>query len=271
MMAVWCTAGALLLVLLTGLSYSYPMQQGISWAVAPPSPSSAGASTGPSTQQFASSGPAPQPLGLSNLIRPGSFLPQYQAGELLQEQKSFERGNSEFKNEAQDSIPYQAGELFQEQRSFERGNSESETEEQGSMPPPGFVYAAPLFYVAPPSQGFNGGPGLVPYPYPSYDYMFLTGQYPPGTYTYTSNSFEQGKDSRQDAHYTRDNYPSSQQAKNIPYRHRTVRQASIGSAGPSGAATGQQQPYSGVGVKGSYSQPGRHRRGAPRAFMQKVG
>ncbi|XP_028460638.1 uncharacterized protein LOC114572991 isoform X2 [Perca flavescens] len=242
MMAVWCTAGALLLVLLTGLSYSYPMQQGISWAVAPPSPSSAGASTGPSTQQFASSGPAPQPLGLSNLIRPGSFLPQYQAGE-----------------------------LFQEQRSFERGNSESETEEQGSMPPPGFVYAAPLFYVAPPSQGFNGGPGLVPYPYPSYDYMFLTGQYPPGTYTYTSNSFEQGKDSRQDAHYTRDNYPSSQQAKNIPYRHRTVRQASIGSAGPSGAATGQQQPYSGVGVKGSYSQPGRHRRGAPRAFMQKVG
>ncbi|XP_028460646.1 uncharacterized protein LOC114572994 isoform X2 [Perca flavescens] len=240
MMAVWCTAtGALLLVLLTGLSYSYPMQQGISWAVAPPNPFSAGPSTGPSTQQFASSGPAFRPLGLNFVIQPDYFLPQYQAGE-----------------------------LFQEQKIFEQGNSESENEARGSMPPPGFVYAAQ------PSQGFNGGPvpsGLVPYLYPSYDYMFLNGQYPPGTYTYTCNSFEQGRDSREDARYTRDNYPSTQQAKNIPYRRLTVRQASIGSAGQSGAATGQQQPYSGVGVKGSYSQLGRHRRGAPRAFMQKVG
>ncbi|XP_039650082.1 uncharacterized protein LOC120555463 [Perca fluviatilis] len=265
MMAVWCTAGALLLVLLTGLSYSYPMKQaqssfqnappgyaqgssagpaskqGISWAVAPPSPFSAGASTGPSTQQFAASRPAPQPLGLSFVIRPDYFLPQYQAGE-----------------------------LFQEQKSFEQGNSESENEAQGSMPPPRFFYAAQT------SQGFNGGPvpsGLVPYPYPSYDYMFLSGLYPPGTYTYTSNSFEQGRDSWEDAHYTKDNYPSTQQAKNIPSRPRTVRQASIGSDshGLSGAATGQQQPYSGVGVQGSYTQLGRHRRAAPRAFMQKVG
>ncbi|XP_035851355.1 mucin-7-like isoform X2 [Sander lucioperca] len=170
MMAVW----ALLLVLLTGLSYSYPMKQaqssfqnappgyaqgsyagpappgskqGISWAVAPPSPFSAGASTRPSTQQFASSGSAPQPLGLNIVSRPDSSLPQDQAGELIQEQKS-----------------------------FEHGNSESETEEQGSIPPP------PVIYAAPPPQGFNGGPvpsGLVPYPYPNpypyYDYMFLTG------------------------------------------------------------------------------------------------
>ncbi|KAF1376380.1 hypothetical protein PFLUV_G00210920 [Perca fluviatilis] len=263
MMAVWCTPGTLLLVLLTGLSDSYPMQQaqssfqnappgyaqgssagpaskqGIYWAVAPPSPFSAGASTGPSAQQFAASGPALRPLGLNFVIQPDYLLPQYQAGE-----------------------------LFQEQKRFEQGNSESESEAQGSMPPPRFVYAAQ------PSQGSNGGPvpsGLVPYPYPSYDYMFLNGQYPPGTYIYTSNSFEQGRDSWEDALYTRDNYPSTQQAKNIPYRHRTVRQASIGSASQSGSATGQQQPYSGVGVQGSYSQPGRPRRGAPRAFMQKAG
>ncbi|XP_078131135.1 uncharacterized protein LOC144533565 [Sander vitreus] len=294
MMAVWCMSGALLLVLLTGLSYSYPMKQvganpasagsnwlllsdgfapsrswaasktvsnpaqssfqnapappgyaqgssagpappaskqGISWDVAPPSPFSAGASTGPSTQQFASSGSVPQPLGLSIVSQPDASLPQYRAGELIQEQ-----------------------------RSFEQGNSESETEEQGSLLPP-----PPVIYAAPPPQGFNGRPvlsGLAPYPYPNpypyYDYMFLTGQYPPGTYTYASNSLEQGRDSWEEARYTKDNYPSTQQAENIPYKHRTVRQASIGSAshGQSGAATGQQQLYSGVGVQGSYSQLG---------------
>ncbi|XP_035851219.1 leucine-rich repeat extensin-like protein 2 isoform X2 [Sander lucioperca] len=276
MMAVWCMSGALLLVLLTGLSYSYPMKQASagsnwmlpsggfapsgSWAASktvsnPAQSSFQNAPAPPGYAQGSSAGPAPpaskqgiswavapppQPLGLNIVSRPDSSLPQYQAGELIQEQKS-----------------------------FEHGNSESETEEQGSIPPPPFVYAAP------PPQGFNGGlvpSGLVPYPYPNpypyYDYMFLTGQYPPGTYTYTSNSFEQGRDSWENARYTRDNYPSTQQAKNIPYKHRTVRQASIGSAshGQSGAATGQQQLYSGVDVQGSYSQLGRQR-GEPRSFM----
>ncbi|KAA8583340.1 hypothetical protein FQN60_015886 [Etheostoma spectabile] len=176
-------AWALLLVLLTGWSHSHPVNQGTSWAVPPPSPFSHGAYGGPGTEKLGSSGPAPQPLGV--VSRPDSSLPQYQAGELIQEDKT-----------------------------FEKGNYESETLEAGSMPPP----PPPVVYAAPPSPSFGGGsvqPRLVSYPNqsPNYDYMFLTGQYPPGTYIQASKTFEQGRDSWESAHYKVDNSPSTQQAQ----------------------------------------------------------
>ncbi|KAL7396080.1 hypothetical protein ABVT39_028245 [Epinephelus coioides] len=112
---------------------------------------------------------------------------------------------------------YQAGELSHFEESFEHGNSERETEEQGWMPPP-----PPLPFAASeesagagfisqpqPDSGFISQPQPEPnmggswFPYPYYDYMFLTGQYPPGTVTHTSSSFEQGRDHWQDAHYER--------------------------------------------------------------------
>ncbi|XP_034756495.1 uncharacterized protein LOC117961726 [Etheostoma cragini] len=189
MMAGWGAARALLLVLLTGWSYSYPVNQGTSWAVPPPSPFSPGTSGGPTTDKLDYSVPAPQFLGA--VSRPDYSVPQYQAGELIEEQKT-----------------------------FENGHYDSETKEGGSLPPP----PPPPVYPAPPSPGFSGGlvtQGVVPYPlqYPSYDFLFLTGQYPQGTYTQTSKSFEQGRDTWENAHYTGDNAPRTQQA---------VKQVSIG-------------------------------------------
>ncbi|XP_037635260.1 uncharacterized protein LOC119493846 isoform X9 [Sebastes umbrosus] len=43
--------------------------------------------------------------------------------------------------------------------------------------------------------------------------MFVTGQYPPGTVTHTTTSYEQGRDHWQDVHYVRDapHYPAPAQ------------------------------------------------------------
>lgn len=153
---------------------------------------------------------------------------------------------------------YQAGELSQYEEVFEHGDSESETDEQVPPPPPG-------------AQAFNEGstrerpqsrPGgrLAPY----YDYMFLTGQYPPGTFSHSSSSFEQGNDYWQDDHYIRDYfpaYPRTEQVQTVFEAPQHVQRPSqpaeqnIGSASY-GAETGSVQPSGTVGSHGSYIQAG---------------
>lgn len=101
---------------------------------------------------------------------------------------------------------YQAGELSQYEQNVEYGDYQHETEDQGYMPPPPppMLVSSEQSYTSP--QGYTSLPqpqarGWGPYPY--YDYMFLTGQYPPGTVTHSSSSYEQGHDSWQDSHYVR--------------------------------------------------------------------
>ncbi|KAG7230356.1 hypothetical protein INR49_024461 [Caranx melampygus] len=86
-----------------------------------------------------------------------------------------------------------------------------ETEETGFLPPVPPPPPLPVHKSAEPS--FTSQPRPMPHPgwgfYPYYDYMFLTGQYPPGTVTHASSSFEQGRDHWQDVHYVRDHYPQN--------------------------------------------------------------
>ena len=168
---------------------------------------------------------------------------------------------------------FQGGELNKYAQIAEYGNSESETEEQGFLPapPPGAQALsreeAPREDLPRDIQPSGPGSSLANsfYPYPD-DYLFLTGQYPPGTVTHASSSFEQGADGYQDTHYIRYYYPASpglEQVKMSPpafevpqsvqQPRQPVRQ-SIGSASyyPSGAATGYTWPYRAAGGYGAY-------------------
>lgn len=112
---------------------------------------------------------------------------------------------------------YQGGELSHYEDSSEHGFYERESEEQGHFPRPPYqpyVFApsgmdsTSVMYPAPPHPV---PPHPVPphwgfYPY-YYDYRFITGQYPPGTYTHASASFEHGRDAWQDVHYLQENVP----------------------------------------------------------------
>ncbi|CAJ1077228.1 uncharacterized protein LOC117824100 [Xyrichtys novacula] len=109
---------------------------------------------------------------------------------------------------------YHPGDLAQYEGSYEHGNSESETHgldyqsKSRGAPAPAVeqVYVSPL----PVGPGGFGGMGFGGWPAFSYlyDYMFMTGQYPPGTLTHSSESYEQGADHWQDAHYQRYYIPS---------------------------------------------------------------
>ncbi|XP_023272570.1 myosin-1-like [Seriola lalandi dorsalis] len=111
---------------------------------------------------------------------------------------------------------YQAGELAQFEESYETGDFQRETEEQGFLPPPPppppfspHTSEGESFSSQPqPESGLGGFGGSLGF-YPYYDYMFLTGQYPPGTVTHASSSFEQGMDHWQDVHYVRDYVPQN--------------------------------------------------------------
>ncbi|XP_067427709.1 uncharacterized protein [Thunnus thynnus] len=167
-----------------------PAPKDIAWVVAPPHPfSGEEASERPEASSFVSRKPAPAPLGPSNVSPPGPPPPPV----------------------------FQAGELSHMENIYEHGNFESETEDTGFQPPPpGVQVSAEQGFTSEP-QPSGLGRGLVGYPH--YDYMFLTGQYPPGTVTHYSSSFEQGRDHWQDAHYIRYHYPSSpstQQVKIFP-------------------------------------------------------
>ncbi|KAK9518103.1 hypothetical protein VZT92_023424 [Zoarces viviparus] len=106
---------------------------------------------------------------------------------------------------------YKAGALSQFEKSFDYGNNERETEQRGSLPrpPPLFLqqeYAGQGF-ISQPNPDYNIAGSSLPYPYPYYDFMFLTGQYPPGTVSHASNSYEHGSNYYDDVHYVRDNVP----------------------------------------------------------------
>lgn len=101
---------------------------------------------------------------------------------------------------------YQAGELSQYKNSYEYGDYQRETEEEGSFPPPP---PPPPLAPAKPKAQFTSPPrplpghlrfrGYLPY----FDYNFLYGNYPRGTYTHSSSSYEQGRDHWRDAHYVK--------------------------------------------------------------------
>lgn len=152
------------------------------------------------------------------------------------------------------------------ENSYEQGNYESETEEQGFQPPPPCVKVTGRqgFTSEPQPPGLGGA--LVEYPY---DYMFLTGQYPPGTVSHFSSSFEQGRDSWHDTHYIRDYFPSSPSTQTMDTSPtglkvpQSIEQSSQPTEsfgrwhyGQGGATTGQAQPYEGGSLQGSFSQPG---------------
>ncbi|XP_051792569.1 uncharacterized protein LOC127530257 isoform X2 [Acanthochromis polyacanthus] len=110
---------------------------------------------------------------------------------------------------------YQGGELSHVEKAYEHGNSDSETEDQGSprrpvgpvpfpLPGPQFLPDGSVPLSSGPALYLPGGPGFgLPW-YPYYDYHFLTGQYPPGTVSHFSTSYEQGKDYFHDNHYVRE-------------------------------------------------------------------
>ncbi|CAK6971955.1 Hypothetical predicted protein [Scomber scombrus] len=154
---------------------------------------------------------------------------------------------------------YQAGELSHLEEAFEHGDYETETEDQGFYAPP------PLPMQASAGQAFTSQPltgsGLGRYwgggyrgGYPYYDYMFLTGQYPPGTYTHLSFNQEQGMDNWEDAHYRR-YYPAQQtETVAVPQRSKDPRPALKHPVkahyGHGGAAAGVSAP-----PRGSFMQP----------------
>lgn len=187
-------------------------------------------STGPGARQSVSHS------GTSNMRLPGPHPPQFQAGELSQLEKV-----------------------------YEFGNSDSETEEQGFLPQPPGIKANE---AATSTVKHQSGPDRNWLEYP-YDYMFLTGQYPPGTVAHYSSSYEQGNDHFQDTHYIRYNYPeytSTGQDEALPagYDAPHVQQPSqpvkqsTGSTnyGWSGAATGYNQPSGVFGHQSFVSQTG---------------
>ena len=92
------------------------------------------------------------------------------------------------------------GELHRVENTMEDGGFESETQERGLPSHPS------ADFVARPLNSMPGG--SVGYIYP-YDWLFLTGQYPIGTYTHSSSSDERGRDYWQENHYIGYDYPAS--------------------------------------------------------------
>ncbi|XP_034435977.1 uncharacterized protein LOC117758424 [Hippoglossus hippoglossus] len=289
MMAVWACSGALLLVLLTGVSYSYPANKGFDAGSAYGSsnrenPASAGSSwEGPSSgytdsgARAAAAKTRPQTASrkVPKYSQPGVQNKHQQdinwsgapPSPFSSEERPSARRFASSKPEALGSSyvgppappQFQAGELSHTETSHENGNYESETEERGIPPPPPGVAVAdgPVPNGELPSVPRGG---RVVYPY-SIDYMFRMGRYPPGTLSHFTDSFEKGRDSWQDSHQIRYNYPAKPrtlQAETIPIDSgaprrnkrpsRPVKQ-SAGSAGygQTSAVKGQNQPYRRVG------------------------
>ncbi|XP_033994413.1 uncharacterized protein LOC117489314 [Trematomus bernacchii] len=143
----------------------------------------------------------------------------------------YRQGPSEVSSQPENVSPpgsfYQAGELSTYSQILEQGNSEQETEDLvpppgpfppgpfplgPSQPPPprsesaGQGYARPSLTSEPRPEANTGG---VEVPYRFYDFFFLNGQYPQGTVSFSSDNYEQGRDSFQDVHYLSDYFPNN--------------------------------------------------------------
>nr|XP_057934315.1 uncharacterized protein LOC131132575 [Doryrhamphus excisus] len=225
-MAVWVSSGAwLLLLLLAGAAYSHPLMHG------PKSFPGSQASKPAFTPELSVSGAKPrssyegphQPARVvlppsGNLQLPGSFPP---GG--LAPHGSLDLPGSSVMNAPvlpgyvhdghvvqSDQFPgpllppfhpqYQPGELFRTEKTLEQGHNERETKSKG----PPQLLPLPLDTAAPSGPKFSMPPpppfpyGFLPYPF---DRNFLTGQYPPGTLSHFSTSFERGRNYNHDIHY----------------------------------------------------------------------
>ncbi|KAM7389787.1 hypothetical protein PAMP_023743 [Pampus punctatissimus] len=154
---------------------------------------------------------------------------------------------------------YQAGELSQYEQIAENGDYETETEKQGFLAPPPMPPSARRGFTSEPRSKPSMGGSWGPYLY--YDYKFLTGQYPPGTFSHYSSSNEQGNDKWQDLHYRRYYYtynPSPAQQLETPAVPQSsedpwspVKSPVMAPYGQGGAAAGLPAPS-----QGNFMQPG---------------
>ncbi|XP_042357995.1 formin-like protein 20 [Plectropomus leopardus] len=164
-----------------------------------------------------------QPLPVIGLPAP----PYFEAGELDHYEANMEHGNSEAETEELSFPPpppppvppypdfgYQAGELNHYASIYEHGNEERETEEQGFLPPP----PPPPYAAKPeeepaalaPEEAIEQPVAQLMPPKPNLRYLFLTGQFPPGTYTHYQSNYETGRDHWDEAHYEKYHYPDVQ-------------------------------------------------------------
>ncbi|CAB1459117.1 unnamed protein product [Pleuronectes platessa] len=240
-------SSALLLVLLTGASYSYPANKGFDAGSAYGSSYGANPVSAGSSWEGPSSGYTDSGVRASSAnTRPQTAsrrVPKYsQPGVQNRHQLDINWSgapSSPFSSEERPSAhrfasskpealgsrymgpparpQFRAGELSHEETIYESGDHESETEERRIPPsPPGVAVAdGPVPNRDLPSVT---GEGWVVYPYPI-DYMLRMGRYPPGTLSHFTDSFEQGRDSWQDSHQIRYYYPANPrplQAETIP-------------------------------------------------------
>ncbi|XP_005723224.1 uncharacterized protein LOC102200150 isoform X2 [Pundamilia nyererei] len=206
MMTTSLSLGCSLCVLLVVDICSLPLEKEINWAVPPPKLSE-------------ESSPNPQSLASGTADEPGALLPPVPA--------------------------YQPGELSHYEKAAEAGDYQSETEELGRRTVPATMdaFAAAGGLASPGfATGQFGMGGLWGSPYPSFDLLFPTGQYPAGTVSHFSQDYEQGRDYSHSTHYLKDHpYPGFAQ-----------------SVGAVGAAQSLQTPslYVSSPVVGGYYQVG---------------
>ncbi|CAL8404719.1 unnamed protein product [Boreogadus saida] len=198
----------------SGRSYGYPSStdsaQAIAW-VNPPSVYSGDSESG---QGGAASGSAP-----SNAM-PG---PQFVPGELPGPQ--FVTGELPGPQFVPGELPgpqFVPGELLQLESTMDAGRFISETQERGNPPrqppPPPYFAVDTEVFNSPPAQEASM-PSTSPYGYfYPYNFMFVTGQYPPGTYAQATSSFEQGSDDFIENHYNRYEYPDGPGEEQPPMR-----------------------------------------------------
>ncbi|CAL8376969.1 unnamed protein product [Boreogadus saida] len=105
------------------------------------------------------------------------------------------------------------GALLNIESTMEDGRYESETQERDVPPPPSYEAAVGQAKAFPSPAAFMPQASLG-YFYP-YDVMFITGQYPPGTYTQSSSNVERGRDDWQENHYIRYDYPAKEQEQQM--------------------------------------------------------
>ncbi|XP_074530537.1 uncharacterized protein LOC141793629 [Halichoeres trimaculatus] len=234
MMASQVFSGALLFAMLFVHVYCIPVKSGFdvtptyggSHTNAAPSgygASSHGSSAGASDKGFAQpavQGPSASIVGYSGSAvagpSPGSMVMSgtgYQQGpqdvDWTIQPLSFLSGNdgystSEAMGPAYSSYgpAYQGGDLSGYEGSYEHGDSMGEMGGHGYVAPSPMMQEAAMHqYTSALQSGAElGGTWGV---HPLYDYMFMTGQYPPGTITHSASSYEQGRDNFADVHYQR--------------------------------------------------------------------
>ncbi|XP_041660641.1 uncharacterized protein LOC121521015 isoform X1 [Cheilinus undulatus] len=177
----------------TGYVFAQPVGQ--------PATSYSSSSAAPVHPGYMSSGASFQPAAMQDIawmVEPPTFLAVQTPAQLAASSGSSSNVNAPVR---------QGGEMSSYERSVEHGNAESETEAHGSQPAPSVeaeVSTDESTSEVQPEVVRRRFP-VLPYPY---DFMFLTGQYPAGVITHSSQAYEQGADHWQDAHYVRYHLPA---------------------------------------------------------------